>query len=263
MTRPAGKRRPGKRPSNPPTPGSASPAMSPVVESKWHVATRTSQRKKRKSLRIDPPLRSATSPAFIMSGEDVGGEIIYEEPVSITRSPVLRPPPTPARQGPVRTRPYEAPYFFPTPGSPEAIGYMDKVREERRSVFVYPDAMLVRNKKDMKRSSTVSLEKDGTAGTPKLRSEASRDQVTEESGKKRPKSSRKGSVDGNLIPSSSTPIHEFGVQVGTPMKFRKSSVPPQVSPFPDTVPTPTPTTPSRPQAQRQGSLRIMKILGKH
>ena len=260
MMSPTGKRRLGKR-SNPPTPGSASPATTPVVESKWRIATRTSTRKKRKSLRIDPPPRSATSPVLIESGGDVGGETIYEEPISITRPPVLRSPPTPARQGPGRTRPYEAPYFFPTPGSPEAIGYMDKVREERRSVFVQPDATLAKNKKDPKRASTVSLEKDGTGGSPKLRSEGSRDRVTEDSGKKRPKCSGKGSGDGNLNPPSSNPTPESSVQVGSLKKPRKSSAPPQLSPSPDTVPTPIAL--SRPQAQRQGSLGIMRILGKH
>lgn len=29
-----------------------------------------------------------------------------------------------------RTNPYEAPYFFPAPGSPEAVGYVDRARED-------------------------------------------------------------------------------------------------------------------------------------
>ncbi|KAF7793451.1 hypothetical protein EIP86_004563 [Pleurotus ostreatoroseus] len=38
----------------------------------------------------------------------------------------------PAKRGPVaRTDPYQAPYFFPTPLSPEAVDYVDKVRSER------------------------------------------------------------------------------------------------------------------------------------
>jgi len=193
----------------------------------------------------------------------VDAEIVHEEPVSITRSPVPQPPPTPARQGPVRTRPYEAPYFFPTPGSLEAIGYVEKVREERRSALTHPDARPARNKKDLKRSgSTISsLEKDGTAGTPQLRGEGSQDQATEDNGRKRPKNSEKGSGDRNTSPSSSTPFDEFGVQAGTPNKLRKSSTPPQVSPFSDTALIPT--TPSRPQPRRQGSRGIMRILGKH
>ncbi|KAG1784216.1 hypothetical protein EV702DRAFT_1058093 [Suillus placidus] len=31
---------------------------------------------------------------------------------------------------PLRTQPYAAPYFFPAPGTPEAIGYVTKTREE-------------------------------------------------------------------------------------------------------------------------------------
>jgi hypothetical protein len=30
-----------------------------------------------------------------------------------------------------RTQPYEAPYFFPIPGSPEAVDYIRKTREEK------------------------------------------------------------------------------------------------------------------------------------
>jgi len=262
ITRPAGKRRSGKRSSNTPTPKSASPVTTPVVESKWRIATRGSQRKKRKSLRIDPPPRSAASPVLIENGVDVGGEMVYEEPVGITRPPVLRSPLTPAKQGPVRTRPYEAPYFFPTPGSPEAFGYVDRVREERRSVLAYPDAMLTRNKKDLKKkSSTISsFEKEGAMGIQKPRGEGGHDQVTEGNAGKQPKSSGKGSWDRDSNLPSSAPIDEFGTQAGAPTK-RKSSTLPQFPPSPDTVSTPS--TPSRPQVQRQGSLGIMRILGKH
>lgn len=248
ITRPAGKRRSAKRPSNPSTPTSSSP-VTPVVESRWHIATRAAQRKKRKSLRIDPPRQNATSPVLIETGDDVGGEIIHEEPISITRPPIPQQPPTPARQGPVRTRPYEAPYFFPSPGSPEAIGYVDRVREERRSVFVQPDAMLVRGKK--RSFTTPNPEKGGAADTPKPHGEGSHDQATEDNGRKRPGGSRKGSGDRNL-----DPIDESGVQVGTPTNLRKASAPPQFSPSPE-------TSPSRPRMQRQGSSGIMRILGKH
>ena len=258
MTRPAGKRRSCKRSSNPPTPKSASPATTPVAESKWHIATRASHRKKRKSLRIDPP-RSAVSPVLIENGGVVGGEMIHEEPIGINRPPESRLPLTPARQAPVRTRPYEAPYFFPTPGSPESIGYVERVREERRSVLVHPDGMFVRNKKDLKRPSTIFNPEKG--GTVSVRGEGSHDQVPEDSGKKRSKCTLKGSGDRNPNPSPPALIDEFGVQVGTPTKLRKSSNPPQSSPSPDT--TPTSATTSRPQAQRQGSRGIMRILGKH
>ena len=200
---------------------------------------------------------------LIENGDDVGAEIAHEVPVSVARPPIHQLPPTPARQGPVRTRPYEAPYFFPTPGSLEAIGYVEKVREERRSALTHPDAKLARNKKDLKRSgSTISsLEKDGTAGTSKLRGEGSQDQTTEDNGRKRPKNSEKGSRDRNTSPSSSTPFDEFGVQAGTPNKLRKLSTPPQFLPFSDTALTPT--TPPHPQPRRQGSRGIMRILGKH
>ena len=193
----------------------------------------------------------------------MGAEIAYEGPVSVTRPPIHQLPPTPARQGPVRTRPYEAPYFFPTPGSLEAIGYVDKVLEERRSALTHPDAKLARNKKNLKRSgSTISsLEKDRTASTPKLRGEGSQDQATEDSGRKRPKNSEKGSGDRNTSPSSSTPFDEFGVQAGTPNKLRKSSTPPRLLSLSDTALTPT--TPPHPQPRRQGSRGIMRILGKH
>ena len=264
ITRPAGKRRSGKRPSNTPTPKSASPVTTPVVESRWRIATRGSQRKKRKSLRIDPPPRSAASPVLVENGVDVGGGMVYEEPVGITRPSVLRSPLTPARQGPVRTRPYEAPYFFPTPGSPEAFRYVDRVREERRSVLAQPDTMLTRIKKDLKkRSSTISsFEKEGAAGISKSRGEGSLDQVIETEGNagKQPKSSGKGSGDRDFNRPSSAPADESGTKAGTPTKLRKSSAPPQLPSTPDTVSTPS--TPSR-QVKRQGSLGFMRILGKH
>lgn len=188
--------------------------------------------------------------------------MVYEEPVGITRPPVLRSPLTPARQGPVRTRPYEAPYFFPTPGSPEAFGYVDRVREDRRSVLAQPDAMLTRTKKDLKKkSSTISsFEKEGAVGISKPRGEGSLDQVTEGNAGKQPKSSGKGSGDRDLNRPSSASTDESGTKAGAPTKLRKSSAPPQYPPSPDI--TSTPSTPSR-QVQRQGSLGIMRILGKH
>ena len=255
-SRPAGKRRSGKRSSNPPTPTSTSPTVAPVVESRWRVATRVSQRKKRMSLRIDPPRPSPSSPVFIQSGDDVGGAVIHEEPISITRPPIPQPLPSRPRQGPTRTRPYEAPYFFPTPGSPEAIGYVEKVREERRSVFAHPDTMFVRNK----RSSTFpSLDKDGTTGTLKSHGKGNQDQAIEGSSKKQPKTSERGSGDRNTNPLPPIPTDEFGVSAGTP-KIRKSSAPPQFSPSPDCAQTPT-TPPGPPR--RQGSRGIMRMLGKH
>ena len=142
----------------------------------------------------------------------MGSKVIYEELVNITRPPVLQLSPAPA----VRTRLYEVPYFFPTPGSPEAIGYVDKIREDRRSVFVQPDAMFVRKKRSFTMSS---LEKGGTMGTPTLRSEGSHDQIIEDSGRKRPKSSG----DGKHDPPSPTPAHEFGVQARASAKLRKVS----------------------------------------
>lgn len=261
MTRSAGKRRSGKRSSGPPTPISVSPTMTPVVESKWRIGTRASQRKKRKSLRIDPPQWNATSPMFIETGDDVGGTVIYEEPASITRPPIHQSPLPPTRQGPVRTRPYEAPYFFPTPGSLEAVGYVDRVREERRSALVHPDAMCVRSKKDLRSSTMSSLEKGGSPGLPKPRGEGGHDQATEDGNKKRPKSCGKGSGDRNTNPFSSISVDELGVQVGTPTRLRKTSAPPKLSP--SLGPGRTLATPSRPQVQRQGSLGIMRILGKH
>ena len=258
----AGKRRQCKRTSNSSTPKSSSPATTPVAESKWHIATHQSQRKKRKSLRIAPPRRSATSAMLIENGDDVGGGTIHEEPISIIRPPISRLPLTPARQGPIRTRPYEAPYFFPTPGSPEAIGYTERVLEERRSVLFHTDATSVRNKKDPKRSSTTpGPEKGGAVDTPMFRGEGNQSQATEVSGRKRSKDSAKGSGDRNPNPSSSIPVDESGTQIGTPTKLRKSSAPSQFSPSSDT--SPTPNTSSRPQAQRQGSRGIMRILGKH
>ncbi|EIN13852.1 hypothetical protein PUNSTDRAFT_140295 [Punctularia strigosozonata HHB-11173 SS5] len=47
-------------------------------------------------------------------------------PCPITKRKSSSPKPTP------RTQPYAAPYFFPSPGSPEATDYVRRVREERR-----------------------------------------------------------------------------------------------------------------------------------
>lgn len=260
ITRPAGKRKSGKRSPNSPTPKSASPSASPVIESKWHIGTRVAQRKKRRSLRIDPPIRSATPSVLLESGDAVGHEIIYEEPISIIRPHTSHLPLTPARQGPVRTRPYEAPYFFPAPGSPEAVGYVERVREERRSTLAIPELKSPRSKKDLKRRSSTlsSVEKDETPGNAKLHGEGNHDQTTEGSGKKRPKSAGKGFGTKNSHPSFSPA--ESDVQTKTQIILRKSSAPAQLS-SPDTLSTPT--TPPRHQPQRQGSLAIMRILGKH
>lgn len=187
----------------------------------------------------------------------MGPEVIHEEPISIDPQPhTPHSTPNPARQGPVRTRPYEAPYFFPTPGSHEAIGYVDRVREERRSALAHPDPASARNKKELKRrASTIpSLDKDGTPGNTVLRGEGSHDQPAEDLGKKRPKSPGKKKSS-----PSSSPTNELGVRVRSPI-LRKSSAPAQLS-SPGIVSTPT--TPNRPQTQRQGSLAIMRMLGKH
>lgn len=255
------KRRSGKRSPNAPTPKSVSPTTSPVVESKWNIATRSSQRKKRKSLRIDPPLRSAAPSVLIESEDALNREIIYEEPIGIIRPHTAHLPVTPARQGPVRTRPYEAPYFFPTPGSPEAIGYVDRVREERRTTLIIPDPTTGKSKKDLKRRSSTmsSLEKDGTPGSTNPRGETGHNQTPEVLGKKRPKSAGKGSGTKNSDPSMST-LNEFGVQTRTQTILRKTSAPAQLS---SSGTTSTPTTPPRSQTHRQGSLGIMRILGKH
>jgi hypothetical protein len=251
ITRPAGKRKSGKRSPNLPTPISESPTASPVIASKWQIGKRASQRKKRKSLRIDPPIRSAKPSVVVESGDAVGPEIIYEEPISIDRPNTPHLPLTPARQGPVRTRPYEAPYFFPVPGSPEAVGYMDRVREDRRSALAYPDLTPSRSKQDLKgRSCTLSsLEKDGSSGNTKPHDEVS--------GKKRPKSAGKGLGTKSSHPSSS--LAESDVHAKTPT-LRKSSAPAHLS-SPDILSTQT--TPPRHQVQRQGSLAIMRMLGKH
>ena len=261
MTRLTGKRRSGKRSPTSPTSKSASPATSPAVESKWRIGTRASQCKKRKSLRIDPPLQSSTSSVLLECGADVGGEIIYEEPIDIIRPHTSHLPLTPARQGPVRTRPYEAPYFFPTPGSPEAIGYVERVREERRSTFSQPDPTPSRNKKGLKKSPTMSnLGKDSATDSPKLGVESGYDQVMADTGRKRSKSTGRGSRSKDSTPSSA-PANELGVQFRTRTIPRKSSAPAQLSPSSNAGPTP-PTSP-RSQTQRQGTLGIMRILGKH
>ncbi|KAG0702744.1 hypothetical protein DFH29DRAFT_920212 [Suillus ampliporus] len=51
---------------------------------------------------------------------------------------------------PLRTQPYAAPYFFPAPGSPEAIDYVTKMREEllrspRTSGFIHRSAFTRKN----------------------------------------------------------------------------------------------------------------------
>jgi len=130
-------------------------------------------------------------------------------------------------------------------------------------VLVQPDTMLTRNKKDLKKkSSTISsFEKEGTVGIPKPRGEGGHDQVTEGNAGKQPKCSRKGSGDRDFSHSPPTTVDEFGTQVGGPAKLRKSSAPPQLPSSDDTAPTLS--APPRPQVRRQGSLGIMRILGKH
>ena len=247
---PTGKRRLGKVSSSSPTSKSKPSVTTPVVESKWHIA----KRKKRKSLQIVPPPRSAPSPMLIDSGDGLGGETISEEPISTLQPLTSHLPLAPARQGPVRTRPYEAPYFFPTPGSPEAVGYADRVREERRAT--HPHLTSVRSKKDLKGSTTLSsLEKDDNT---RLEAEGGHDQATEDPGEIGLKSPGKGSGMQNSGPSS-PPTNELGARVRTPM-LRKSSAPAQLS---SSGTTSTPTTPNHPQKQRQVSLGIKRMLGKH
>lgn len=43
-----------------------------------------------------------------------------------------------AATAPPRTRPYEAPYFFPAPTSPEAVDYVQRTRDEYRQASVSP-----------------------------------------------------------------------------------------------------------------------------
>lgn len=187
----------------------------------------------------------------------MGDEATYEEAISIPQPQIYHLPLTPARQGPVRTRPYEAPYFFPTPGSPEAIGYVDRVREERRSTLVQLDPVSVKNKRELKkRSSTISS--PGTPDNTRLDGENDHNQTPEDSGRKRTKSTGKGTKSSSPL-SSPAKSSELGVRARTPIP-RKSSAPAQLS-SPGAVSTPV--TPSRPQTQRQGSLGIMRILGKH
>lgn len=256
-TRPAGKRRSSKRSPTSPILKSSSPITTPMAGSKWNIGTRAAQRKKRKSLRIDPPLRSPTLPVLIESGDGVGCQAIYEEPIGIAQPPTSNLPLTPARQGPVRTRPYEAPYFFPTPGSLEAIGYVERVREERRSAPVYPEPTSARRKKSPGRSSTMSiLDQDGIPGKSKLRGESSHYQNP---GKKSSKSA------GTKTDPSTATASDFGLRPRTPTIHRKSSAPAQLSSFNTTPPNETTasTTPPRLQTQRQRSLAIMRMLGKH
>lgn len=48
---------------------------------------------------------------------------------------------------PLRTQPYAAPYFFPAPGTPEAIDYVTKTREELRPSGFTHDFICKRNKR--------------------------------------------------------------------------------------------------------------------
>ena len=254
IMRPAGKRRSGKVSPTSPTLKSKSPATTPVVGSKWHVAARQPKRPIRKPSQIVLPSRSATSAVLVDTGDALGGELIHEEPVDIPQPQTSQLPP--ARQGPVRTRPYEAPYFFPTPGSPEAIGYVDRVREERRTALLQPDPTSARKKRSYTMSS---IEKDETPGSTRLHgSEGSHDQATGDTGKKQPRSPRKGCGSKNSSPSSS-PSKELDVRARTPIP-RKSSAPAQLS---SSGTLSTPATPNRRQVQRQGSQAIMRMLGKH
>ena len=73
-------------------------------------------------------------------------------------------------------------------------------------MLVHPDATFVRSRDLKKKSSTISsLEKEGTAGSPKPRGEDSRDQVTGGNVGKRPKSPGKGPWDSYFNPPSSIP----------------------------------------------------------
>ncbi|KAG2045109.1 hypothetical protein BDR03DRAFT_937937 [Suillus americanus] len=63
---------------------------------------------------------------------------------SFYQTPLKNPDP------PLRTQPYAAPYFFPAPGTPEAIDYVAKTREEllQPSGFMHTSAFtLKRNKR--------------------------------------------------------------------------------------------------------------------
>lgn len=50
-------------------------------------------------------------------------------PCPVSAAPLLSSPPPPPQR--TRTQPYEAPYFFPAPGSPEAVDYVRRIREEK------------------------------------------------------------------------------------------------------------------------------------
>ncbi|KAG1766403.1 hypothetical protein EDD22DRAFT_950537 [Suillus occidentalis] len=79
--------------------------------------------------------RTLASPKLRLKGRNSTGSISF---------PLKNPDP------PLRTQPYTAPYFFPAPGTPEAIDYVMKTREEllRPSGFMHTHVFtLKRNKK--------------------------------------------------------------------------------------------------------------------
>lgn len=79
--------------------------------------------------------RTLGSPKLRLKGRNSTGSISF---------PLKNPDP------PLRTQPYTAPYFFPAPGTPEAIDYVTKTREEllRPSGFMHTHVFtLKRNKK--------------------------------------------------------------------------------------------------------------------
>lgn len=61
---------------------------------------------------------------------------------SRSRSPKARKP-TALPLPPARTQPYEAPYFFPSPGSPEAVDYVRRAREGQLSPRSPPPTVMV------------------------------------------------------------------------------------------------------------------------
>lgn len=79
--------------------------------------------------------RTLASPKLRLKGRNSTGSLSF---------PLKNPDP------PLRTQPYTAPYFFPAPGTPEAIDYVTKTREEllRPAGFMHTHVFtLKRNKK--------------------------------------------------------------------------------------------------------------------
>lgn len=93
----------------------------------------------------------------------------YDDNTKAESTHTLKPS-APFKLSRARTQPYEAPYFFPTPGSPDAVNYIRKAREEKTALRTprhFPSLPVQQRQKEEEISKRAPVQR-GTASAPPI-----------------------------------------------------------------------------------------------